>query len=213
MPVDVATYLLNEKRAEVSKLEARYRVPVVLIPNTMLETPHYHIERLRTDDERLEDSVASYNRAEDLTTVADDPYALKSDEDKPARPRQVPVIKNILPTDVAPVHEKAPEAAKTEEKGFFASIVSAISSIFGGKSEEKKEEEKKPAEKKGRRDDRNRRGRTQERRQGRGERAERTDRRQDKDERSEKSDEARTNRGRRNDRRRDRSGPSGPAEP
>lgn len=203
VPVDVATYLLNEKRAEVSKLEARYRVPVVLIPNTMLETPHYHIERLRTDDERLEDSVASYNRAEDLTTVADDPYALKSDEDKPARPRQVPVIKNILPTDVAPVHEKAPEAAKTEEKGFFASIVSAISSIFGGKSEEKKEEEKKPAEKKGRRDDRNRRGRTQERRQGRGERAERTDRRQDKDERSEKSDEARTNRGRRNDRRRD----------
>lgn len=197
VPVDVATYLLNEKRAEVSKLEARYRVPVVLIPNTMLETPHYHIERLRTDDERLEDSVASYNRAEDLTTVADDPYALKSDEDKPARPRQVPVIKNILPTDVAPVHEKAPEAAKTEEKGFFASIVSAISSIFGGKSEEKKEEEKKPAEKKGRRDDRNRRGRTQERRQGRGERAERTDRRQDKDERSEKSDEARTNRGRR----------------
>lgn len=203
VPVDVATYLLNEKRAEVSKLEARYRVPVVLIPNTMLETPHYHIERLRTDDERLEDSVASYNRAEDLTTVADDPYALKSDEDKPARPRQVPVIKNILPTDVAPVHEKAPEAAKTEEKGFFASIVSAISSIFGGKSEEKKEEEKKPAEKKGRRDDRNRRGRTQERRQGRGERAERTDRRQDKDERSEKSDEARTIRGRRNDRRRD----------
>lgn len=203
VPVDVATYLLNEKRAEVSKLEARYRVPVVLIPNTMLETPHYHIERLRTDDERLEDSVASYNRAEDLTTVADDPYALKSDEDKPARPRQVPVIKNILPTDVAPVHEKAPEAAKTEEKGFFASIVSAISSIFGGKSEEKKEEEKKPAEKKGRRDDRNRRGRTQERRQGRGERAERTDRRQDKDKRSEKSDEARTNRGRRNDRRRD----------
>lgn len=203
VPVDVATYLLNEKRAEVSKLEARYRVPVVLIPNTMLETPHYHIERLRTDDERLEDSVASYNRAEDLTTVADDPYALKSDEDKPARPRQVPVIKNILPTDVAPVHEKAPEAAKTEEKGFFASIVSAISSIFGGKSEEKKEEEKKPAGKKGRRDDRNRRGRTQERRQGGGERAERTDRRQDKDERSEKSDEARANRGRRNDRRRD----------
>lgn len=197
VPVDVATYLLNEKRAEVSKLEARYRVPVVLIPNTMLETPHYHIERLRTDDERLEDSVASYNRAEDLTTVADDPYALKSDEDKPARPRQVPVIKNILPTDVAPMHEKAPEAAKTEEKGFFASIVSAISSIFGGKSEEKKEEEKKPAEKKGRRDDRNRRGRTQERRQGRGERAERTDRRQDKDERSEKSDEARTIRSRR----------------
>ena len=95
VPVDVATYLLNEKRAEVAKLEARYRVPVVLIPNTMLETPHYHIERLRSDDERLEDNVASYKRPEDLQEVADDPYALKSVEDKPARPKQVPVIKNM----------------------------------------------------------------------------------------------------------------------
>ena len=114
VPVDVATFLLNEKRNDITKLEARHRVPIVLIPNTKLETPHYHIERLRQDDERLEDTTPSFNRAEDVAQVADDPYALKSQEDKPQRPKQVPVIKNVLPRDPAPVHPQKAEEAKAE---------------------------------------------------------------------------------------------------
>lgn len=188
VPVDVATYLLNEKRAEVAKLEARYRVPVVLIPNTMLETPHYHIERLRSDDERLEDNVASYKRPEDLQEVADDPYALKSVEDKPARPKQVPVIKNMLPTDYAPVHEAKPEEkpaapAKTEEKpGFISGLFAAIARFFSSDASEKKpaaaEDDKKPAKKDRRDGDRRRRGPGRERpaRDTRLEKTERTER-------------------------------------
>ena len=188
VPVDVATYLLNEKRAEVAKLEARYRVPVVLIPNTMLETPHYHIERLRSDDERLEDNVASYKRPEDLQEVADDPYALKSVEDKPARPKQVPVIKNMLPTDYAPVHEAKPEEkpaapAKTEEKpGFISGLFAAIARFFSSDASDKKpaaaEDDKKPAKKDRRDGDRRRRGPGRERpaRDTRLEKTERTER-------------------------------------
>lgn len=188
VPVDVATYLLNEKRAEVAKLEARYRVPVVLIPNTMLETPHYHIERLRSDDERLEDNVASYKRPEDLQEVADDPYALKSVEDKPARPKQVPVIKNMLPTDYAPVHEAKPEEkpaapAQAEEKpGFISGLFAAIARFFSSDASEKKpaaaEDDKKPAKKDRRDGDRRRRGPGRERpaRDTRLEKTERTER-------------------------------------
>ena len=178
VPVDVATFLLNEKRNDITKLEARHRVPIVLIPNTHLETPHYHIERLRQDDERLEDATPSFNRAEDVTTVADDPYALKSQEDKPQRPKQVPVIKNVLPRDPAPVHPTVAKEEKDEtnkslplqpvtpQKGLFSRI---ISFFFGDKDEkpaEKKEEEKKPAETKDKahgREDR-RRGRRNNRR-------------------------------------------------
>lgn len=76
VPVDVATFLLNEKRNDITKLEARHRVPVVLIPNTHLETPHYHIERMRQDDDRMDETLASYNRVEEIdVTEADDPYA------------------------------------------------------------------------------------------------------------------------------------------
>lgn len=150
VPVDVATYVLNEKRSEISKIEQRYRVPVVLIPNTSLETPHYHIERLRLDDERLDDDLASYKRAEDLSPVADDPYALKSahEKEEQQRPKQVPVIKNIPAREVAPAHtpreEKKPaksaqrsepvqKPAAAEPKGFLAKVMA----FFGiGKAEE-----------------------------------------------------------------------------
>src|SRR4030065_1221237 len=50
IPVDVATFLLNEKRADIWKIEARFKVSVVLIPNLRLETPHYTINRLKTDE-------------------------------------------------------------------------------------------------------------------------------------------------------------------
>ncbi|MDO4938036.1 MAG: ribonuclease E/G, partial [Sutterellaceae bacterium] len=144
VPVDVATYILNEKRAEISKVEQRFRIPVVLIPNTTLETPHYHIERLRSDDERLEDDLASYKRAEDLSPVADDPYALKSaKEEKPTRPKQVPVIKNVLPQDVAPAHEPKPEVKPEvrEEGGFFSKILKFFG--IGAKAEIEEKIEKK----------------------------------------------------------------------
>ncbi|MDR1310540.1 MAG: Rne/Rng family ribonuclease, partial [Burkholderiaceae bacterium] len=45
-PVDVATFLLNEKRGEILRIEARHKVMVILIPNKHMETPHYKLERL-----------------------------------------------------------------------------------------------------------------------------------------------------------------------
>ena len=50
VPVDVATFLLNEKRSEIQKLETRLKVNILLIPNIHLETPHYSIHRLRHDE-------------------------------------------------------------------------------------------------------------------------------------------------------------------
>ena len=210
VPVDVATFLLNEKRNDITKLEARHRVPIVLVPNTYLETPHYHIERIRQDDERLDAHVPSFDLAEEIETTADDPYAQKSQEEKPQRPKQVPVIKNLIERDPAPVHQ--PEAAKMEktekasagkpkqmtpvtpEKSLFQRIIA----FFTGGSEEKKTEEKpvqKPAEKTderrrtrgGRGERRTRGGRTRTERTDRLERAERTER-ADRTERTEKND-------------------------
>ena len=65
VPVDVATYLLNEKRADIHAVEARVKVNVVIIPNIHLETPHYKVERLRHDDLNQEGVLPpSYNLVE-----------------------------------------------------------------------------------------------------------------------------------------------------
>src|SRR5215218_3029784 len=50
VPVDVATFLLNEKRSEVLSIETRFKVNVLLVPNRHLETPNYTVQRLRHDD-------------------------------------------------------------------------------------------------------------------------------------------------------------------
>src|SRR5476651_643968 len=68
VPVDVAAFLLNEKRGEVLKIENRHRISVILIPNKHLDTPHYKLERIKHDDPRLEDSQASYSLAESAET-------------------------------------------------------------------------------------------------------------------------------------------------
>src|SRR5918911_1102891 len=61
VPVDVATFLLNEKRVDLQLIEARHRVSVTLIPNIHLETPNYSIARLRHDDlNHAEPLPASY---------------------------------------------------------------------------------------------------------------------------------------------------------
>ena len=100
VPVDVATYLLNEKRADIAKLEARLRVNVVLIPNRHLETPHYSIERLRHDDERLDIAKASYDRA--IAPPTQEPYTPAAQAESKNR-RQTAVVKGIVPDTPAPL--------------------------------------------------------------------------------------------------------------
>ena len=102
VPVDVATFLLNEKRSEIYKLEARLKVNVLLIPNKNLETPHYEITRLRHDDERLEDPRQSFELA---TSKDEQSYYDKKTEGEAVK-RQEAVIKGVIPTQPAPPHQE-----------------------------------------------------------------------------------------------------------
>ncbi len=98
VPVEVATFLLNEKRADIAKMEARLKVNVVLIPNKHLETPHHHLERLRHDDPRLEEVKASFELVEAPSTVMDwNPAGAD------VKPRPEALVKGITPAQPAPM--------------------------------------------------------------------------------------------------------------
>ncbi|HQR71732.1 MAG TPA: ribonuclease E/G [Burkholderiaceae bacterium] len=103
VPVEVASFLLNEKRADIAKLEARLRVSIVLIPNKFLDTPHYHVERLRHDDPRLDEAKASFERAAELAPSTETPYTRGKAEEDRSRPKQEAVVKGIVPETPAPV--------------------------------------------------------------------------------------------------------------
>ena len=66
VPVEVASFLLNEKRPEIAKIELKQRVTVLMVPNKTLETPNYKLERLKHDDPRLDHIEASYKMADEI---------------------------------------------------------------------------------------------------------------------------------------------------
>src|ERR1700704_5728747 len=89
VPVDVSSFLLNEKRAEIQKLEARLKVNIVLVPNPHLETPHYKVQRLRHDElNEMEHVPSSY----ELVERPEEPKA-PGEEAEPKRERQVAGVK------------------------------------------------------------------------------------------------------------------------
>ena len=99
VPVDVASFLLNEKRAEIQKLEARIKVNIVLVPNAHLETPHYKVQRLKHDElNQMEHVPTSY----ELVEQPEEPKAPgKETEAKKERPQAA--VQGIVPDQPAPI--------------------------------------------------------------------------------------------------------------
>ncbi|MBY0474433.1 MAG: Rne/Rng family ribonuclease [Nitrosomonas sp.] len=101
LPVDVATFLLNEKRAEIYDIEIRQRINIILIPNIHIETPNYNITRLRQEDIKSNEMVVSYKMVEKNTD--DNSLVISEQKNKPTRPQAaVQGITSALP---APLRE------------------------------------------------------------------------------------------------------------
>ena len=144
VPVEVASFLLNEKRTEITKIELKQRISVLLVPNKSLDTPNYKLERLKHDDPRLDNLDASYKLADEADDATG--FTRRSQE---RTNKQEPVIKGVLPdgpaplaapkvhaTPVAPVMVPPPvvpavKAPAPAAKGFFA----WLKSLFGGTQE------------------------------------------------------------------------------
>lgn len=105
VPVDVATFLLNEKRIDLQLIETRHRVNITMIPNAHLETPNYTITRLRHDDlNQSEPLRPSYEMVQ-----APEETAKPAVTAEPVSPRQEAAVKGIMPPAPAPVvRESAP---------------------------------------------------------------------------------------------------------
>ncbi|MGB3705433.1 MAG: Rne/Rng family ribonuclease, partial [Castellaniella sp.] len=109
VPVDVATFLLNEKRRDIGQIESRLKVNLVLIPNKSLETPHHHIERLRHDDPRLDENKTSFELAQE----PEDKLVWQPNKAQEAKIRPEALVKGIQPAEPAPAHvERAPRTAE-----------------------------------------------------------------------------------------------------
>ena len=97
LPIDVATFLLNEKRSDIFNLEQRLKVEIILVPNKHLESPNYSISSAKQDDISAQ-TKPSYQMMESLNEgnqVLN--YKQASNE-----PKQEPLVKGIIPDSPAP---------------------------------------------------------------------------------------------------------------
>lgn len=189
VPVDVGTYLLNEKRNKITGIEQRNNVAVIIIPNQHLETPHFHVTRLRKTDEGI-DSI-SYDLAEqpkveeivvrDNTHVKKEQAALQGFS-APTQPAPMPKPK--AEKKPAQSRKNSKPQAKKQQPSLLKRIAAAIGSLF---SSEEATESKQPPKRNQRN---NTQGKGQQRRRG----PKRQDGKQERNPRKNESGQQRDNR-------------------
>ncbi|MFA1016912.1 ribonuclease E [Enterobacter sp. SAT-E-asb] len=201
VPVPIASYLLNEKRAAVSAIEARQGgVRCIIVPNDQMETPHYHVLRVRKGEET---STLSYL----LPKLHEEEMALPSDEEPAERklPEQPALATFIMPEappeaalekpaakPAAQKPEAAAEKAQPAQPGLLSRFFGALKKMFAGEEvqpEQPKEEPKaaKPERQQDRRKRQNNR-RDRNDRSDRNDRNDRSERRDNRDNRSENNE-------------------------
>jgi ribonuclease E len=118
LPVDVATFLLNEKRVDIHTLESRLKVNVVLIPNVHMETPHYTITRLRHDELNLSGAAEPSYKMATLPEVE----AVYQTAQEAAPARHVAAVKSITPPQPMPAARPVVPPAPQAQAGLFERI-------------------------------------------------------------------------------------------
>lgn len=133
MPVPVATFLLNEKRKQITDIERRESVNVVIVPNPHMDTPHFEVKRIREDELDVLSDTMSYT----IQPEAEDdqqPVAANTRETV----REEAAVKTITHSKPAP---------SNEEKSLIKKLTAKLSAMFGSSEEEAKEAgNKRPAQ-------------------------------------------------------------------
>ena len=132
VPVAVGTYLLNEKRQALFEVESRNNLNVMLIPNPNFETPHYEIQRLRSEEKA--DIGLSYEKleppAQPLPAYATDLSSAEAAEEA--------AISGLAPRPPAP-------AAQSSKSGGWLTRLSTWWDERHKQAEQKKPEETQPS--------------------------------------------------------------------
>ena len=89
LPIDIATYLLNEKRDWVQSIESNHNTKVVLVANSSIDTPHFKVKRVRTDEVNLPENLG---QSFDLTEKLDEQIIPEVNENR--RVTEIPAVGN-----------------------------------------------------------------------------------------------------------------------
>ena len=181
-PVDVATFLLNEKRVDIARIELRHKTQLIIVPNRHMETPAHEITRLRHDQLNQDDNLtASYQLVQQPDEAS--PSGNNHNGDKVSRQEAaVKYIPPLQPSSETPTAGDTPQAP-----GLITRFMHWIGNLSTGSHSEKAEspipvpreprprsEQRNNRNNRSARNDRNDRGSRSERENGRAARTEKS---------------------------------------
>lgn len=166
VPVEIASYLLNEKRKAISDIEKRHDVQVIVVPTESMETPHFSVYRLRENEivpTLSYDLAKRYQEQDEENHV----HHHHSEEALVSRNEPVITVESVLQSSELNL-QPAPTPVEPAKPSLISRIIAKIKAMFAS-------EEKEPEKKQGKGKARNQRERRQQRRErpNRNERQER----------------------------------------
>lgn len=153
VPVSVGTYLLNEKRSSITDIEQRHQVSVLVIPNQNLETPHFDVRRLRSDELEAANSFTLLDKADDTSMT----FTLNKEKvaiDEPA-------IKH-LQAPAAPAPAPVANSTKVATAGLLSRLLTWFTKLFSTtdktNSKAEQQSQRRPHQRRNHRNNNRRRG-------------------------------------------------------
>jgi len=126
VPIEVSTYLLNEKRTSIGEIEARNQVSLLIVANPNLQTPNYTLERIRGSES---DHNANNMKSYELQTDGEDAYSPTDARDE--KPVEQAAVSTVVPDAPAPARREKPSTNAATEKAGISRFFGAVSSLFG----------------------------------------------------------------------------------
>lgn len=118
VPVEVGTFLLNEKRLSLQEIEHRHKIDLIIVPQSNMETPHFEVQRVRTDDKETQGKTSyelSTQQEEDLEITT----TTRRNVEKPA----VSTISMDTPAPVVTAQAETKAEDKTTSQGILARLI------------------------------------------------------------------------------------------
>ncbi|MDA7794873.1 Rne/Rng family ribonuclease [Porticoccaceae bacterium] len=145
VPISVATFLLNEKRSEITSIETRNTIKITVLPNSEMQTPNFEVVRIRAQDD--DDSDFSYKMANELSKPD---LTVEAEGTQTVQTLPTPAVKTIVPNVPAPQIEVTKKPTGLVQRLW--------NSMFGDSEEDKEKSPKKQSRPNNRRGSQQRRG-------------------------------------------------------
>ncbi|QLB42095.1 MULTISPECIES: ribonuclease E [Mannheimia] len=137
VPVQIATYLLNEKRKTISSIEKRHDVQIMVVPSESMETPHFAVYRLRENEVTPTLSYDLTKHYEDHSEEEHCHHHHQQDDVLVTRNEPVITVESVLQSTELNL-QSAPTPAKPTKPSLLSRLMTKIKAWFKEEEEEKK---------------------------------------------------------------------------